>query len=130
MIGTYRDEEGRAGPRRRTLRSPAMGSPHRDMVSDPHHTLEDAGLSASGRSLPRQRGRTRAAGTDAPDRLVAGRIPPGIRDTTARIEPTPLPRLGVARTQHRTHFGWSKGLRGSLGLVHPRVVPHAGAGLG
>src|SRR4051794_9217763 len=32
MIGTYRDEEGRAGPRRRTLRSPAMGSPHRDMV--------------------------------------------------------------------------------------------------
>src|SRR3954467_12721830 len=32
MIGTYRDEEGQAVPRWRTLGSPAMGSPHRDLV--------------------------------------------------------------------------------------------------
>src|SRR3954470_7955112 len=32
MIGTCRDEEGQAVPRWRTLRSPATGSPHRDLV--------------------------------------------------------------------------------------------------
>src|SRR4051812_26466824 len=33
MIGTYRSEEGSAAPSWRTPGSPAMGSPHRDLVS-------------------------------------------------------------------------------------------------
>src|SRR3954470_10079126 len=34
MIGTYRSEEGSAAPSWRTPGSPAMGSPHRDLVLD------------------------------------------------------------------------------------------------